>query len=235
MSRHRRDGDYETLRESRLAAIHSAANMLEGLAEAKKFRRRFDATRDESANGSDEVGSGDFLFDLLRLNATYLNELSQLGRSYGNLATRALQNLYELAKPGMSNHCADELVFHLADQRESRKRRFVVQNDVNPDITHVNVIVPRNQIAATGEYENGLHVEEPDASALDYIEAGGELVYTVEPLLFGIPKVLALHVKEEAFLKRRYELYALIELELPDGRKRRRRIPVIVYGGSVAP
>src|SRR5690349_11166782 len=100
--------DADTLEKSRAAAITLAANLLESVAHAKRFRRRFDPDTGPPQSSSPQ---GDFLFDLLRLNADYLNQFARLGNVHKDVAHRALENLYALITPSRARSDAQSLEF----------------------------------------------------------------------------------------------------------------------------
>src|SRR5215510_12462974 len=128
--------EHEILEQSRKAAIRSAATLLDSVSKTRELRRRFGATFGgyrRRAEG-DEKDSGDFLFDLLRLNAEYLNRVSRLGERYSEFAHRALENLYAVAAPPGMRHDGRDLVFDWrgsADrERRPRTLRFVVESEM---------------------------------------------------------------------------------------------------------
>jgi hypothetical protein len=89
----------DMLETTRHAALESAANLLETLAYARKLKRRAKAALEERTQfeNNDKPAPRDFLFDMLRLNASYLNELAKLGSHHKDLVQRALENVYSTA------------------------------------------------------------------------------------------------------------------------------------------
>lgn len=114
--------DFELLETSRETALRSAVTILEGLSKAKELRKAYEGgigvIKDDDANPKPT----DFLFDLLRLNTTYLNEVAKLGERYNGFALRALEKLYAFANP-----TATRVVLTPA----SNKGSFTVRNDSN--------------------------------------------------------------------------------------------------------
>jgi hypothetical protein len=122
--------DYSTLEKSRRAAILTAANLLEAADKAKRLRKRFASTLTAKDDGETApTDRGDFLFDLLRLNANYLNQLATLGKRHGGIAQSALEKLYGLMVPANSREASSELSF----TRSRRTARFLVRNDASPE------------------------------------------------------------------------------------------------------
>ena len=133
--------DFELLETSRETALRSAVTILEGLSKAKELRKAYEGgigvIKDDDANPK-----GDFLFDLLRLNATYLNEVAKLGERYNGFALRALEKLYAFANP-----TATRVVLTPASNQGS----FTVRNDSNPGSSQVTLDIPAvNDIGAKG-------------------------------------------------------------------------------------
>ena len=131
--------DYETLRESRQAAIQSAANILQVLSDAKRLRKPLvDALASPTAEDTEE--GGDFLFDLLRLNARYLNQLAAIGKSHTSVAQRALERFYSVVTPPGRMVMSEGLRLTRAAPAAS----FLVRNDSEPnDDTRLSVKMGR--------------------------------------------------------------------------------------------
>src|SRR5580692_2708442 len=91
--------EYDFMQDTRRAALRSAANFLEAVDRARHSRRRIAAMFPEPAGEHREAKKGDFLFDLLRLNARYLNQLSALGTAHSRIAHQALERLYASLVP----------------------------------------------------------------------------------------------------------------------------------------
>jgi hypothetical protein len=130
--------DYETIRATRQAAIQSAANVLQALSDAKRLRRPVVGAIAGSEQKK-EGGKGDFLFDLLRLNARYLNELAGIGKNHTNIAQRALERLYSLVTPAGGTSSPAEL--RLSRARPSTA--FQIHNDADPERGEVTVTLGR--------------------------------------------------------------------------------------------
>jgi hypothetical protein len=123
--------DYDILEETRSAAVRSAANLLQAADHAKRIRKRFVSTLSLRDDEDEPAGRarGDFLFDLMRLNAGFLNEMAKLGKKHNPIAHQALERLYGLLVPGGRRAQGRELLF----TREERTVPFEVHNDVDPD------------------------------------------------------------------------------------------------------
>ena len=121
------DSDYGTIEHTRRAAITSAANLLEAADKAKRLRKRVISTLglDEEAKDGDR---GDFVLELMRLNASYLNRLATLGKRHGGIAQSALEKLYGFMVPPSRREASAELKF----TRAERKARFLIRNDASP-------------------------------------------------------------------------------------------------------
>lgn len=216
----------DILEQSRSAALESAADLLESIAHAQKLKKRAESTfEDRRDPGDKDTESGDFLFDMLRLNAHYLNELAKLGRRHNAVAHRALENFYALVNPAMKNPSSKELEF----SREKPMASFAVQNDVNPDPKAKYVMVEWETIEhpRTGDPYNPFVIELERRMLSAEIE--GKLCRVVLELPFGIPKVVTLHVHFDELLERRYRLELQVRLRLDDeGRDQVRRIPIVI-------
>jgi hypothetical protein len=131
------DSDYGILEESRRAAIRSAANLLEVADRAKRLRKRVASTwrNCDDDDGKDRNDRGDFMFDLLRLNASYLNQLAKIGEAHGHVAHRALEKLYALVVPSGRARSGEELVF----TPHRRSHKFELHNDLNPNADSVTL------------------------------------------------------------------------------------------------
>lgn len=209
--------DHEILELSRSAALESAANLLQGIAEGQKLKRRAEAAFEDRRKEEKDRKGGDFLFDMLRLNARYLNELAKLSDRHKGFALRALENFYALANPGVRNGSATELEL----SRQKMTSKFVVQNDVNPEEDHVTLewvppLGPKDQ-SFTFEFQGSRRRP----------KAAGCIVKI--PIAFGLPKVITLNVDLSDYLDRRYRTEILIKLPSGTGdREHIRRIPVLI-------
>jgi hypothetical protein len=240
----------EILEQSRRAAVQTVANLLDGMAKTKKLRRRFESTQDDDRERAEqddapENRDSDFLFDMLRLNATYLNEVARLGARYRDFAYRALENMYRITHPGLKNDGADELVFARSAgvQEEWIERSFVVQNDVNPKEKSARIEVPRIWNPETRDWIDVIELSCDDEADLDKVpshkpekgdrkaeEARRRAVYNVT-LRFGIPQVVTAKAKVEALPKRKIDDdHIKISLRLDERRERVRRVPVVLDG-----
>jgi len=225
----------DILETSRNAALESAANLLETLSHARDLKRRARAAledRTEFDANDEEATPRDFLFDMLRLNASYLNELAKLGSHHKDLVRRALDNLYSSAAGPTSALAKDRV---LSFEREKRSATFVVQNDVAPEESTVQLEWENVLAAHTPLAENPFSFRNKSA------ENGGPLpvrtrppkrehlpeTYWCEvPVTFGVPTVVEMTVSDTGFLKRRYHTSLTLTLQLGNKRKQVRRIPV---------
>jgi len=223
----------DILETSRNAALESAANLLETLSHARDLKRRARAAledRTEFDANDEEATPRDFLFDMLRLNASYLNELAKLGSHHKDLVRRALDNLYSSAAGPTSALAKDRV---LSFNRKKWTATFVVQNDVNPEARFVQL-----------EWENVLTAHSPSAEnpfafavrredgvepiTVPKREGGDQKASYSCPLdvTFGVPAVVEMTVSDTGFLKRRYHTSLTLTLQLGDKHRQVRRIPV---------
>ncbi len=121
--------DYGTLNQNRNATIVGAANLLEAADKAKRLRKRFLSTLDLPEDDPDKVDKrGDFLLDLMRLNANYVNQLASIGKKHGDIANSALEKLYRLMVPPARRDASAELRF----EPGALEAKFLVRNDCSP-------------------------------------------------------------------------------------------------------
>jgi hypothetical protein len=215
-----RGSQYDVLEHSRRAAVTTAANVLEGIAKGKELRRRFNARfAFEEVQSGDE--KSDFLFDVLRLNATYLNEMARLGQSYGGIAQRALERLYSLASPGVSRATTQGVLFTAGIAEQT----FVVQNDVDPAaaVSFEWPAIRRGDSEDLASPFACVDLEEPR------VDEETRRCSVRTKLEFGVSTPFCLVLREkEPFSGWKYETSLTIRLRSPDGKVRQRSIPVVV-------
>ena len=137
--------DYGTLNQSRNAAIIGAANLLEAADKAKRLRKRFTSALDlPESDPAPADARGDFLLDLMRLNANYMNQLATIGKKHGDIANSALEKLYRLLVPPARRDASAELRF----ERPLAPAEFLVRNDCSPEGTMY--FEPRGFVPRTG-------------------------------------------------------------------------------------
>jgi hypothetical protein len=228
--------DYEILEKSRRAAVLTVANLFDGLAQTKKLRRRTEArTHDDRrhADGDDAPDNrDDFLFDMLRLNATYLNETARLGARYRDFGYRLLENIYKVVSPLSRNQTSDELVFAYRSDGKMPSRKLVVQNEIDPEPVTAIIDVPALREPATGQWKAALELTLEGSGLHDHpggAESRARFRVTVP---FGQPLVITLNPKPDAFAHRKYDDQIVITLELSDQRVRVRRVPIVLDGRS---
>jgi len=224
--KHARGNDiFETTRN---AAIESAAALLGTLSKARDLKRRAQAALEERAEFDKDVEKNeprDFLFDMLRLNASYLNELAKLGSHHKDLVHRALENLYASASKSMNGK--DRVLQFTRDQL---LQTFILQNDVLDGqgdpvpvyLTWDNVLEAHDLLAKD---KDPFSFSVPKGATLSAIKPGSCTI----SVPFGVPTVVTMKVTEQKahpFLDRKYETTLRVTLPLPNGRSQVRRIPV---------
>jgi hypothetical protein len=234
MSDPKSNNDHAILEQSRRAAVQTVANVLDGLAKAKQLRRRtesrFDDDRERSPNDDAEGGQNDFLFDMLRLNATYLNEVARLSGRYRDFAYRVLENMYRVANPLAKNMASDELVFAYDETRVMPKRKLIIQNDVVADDAQALIEVPIIRSSVPGSRERALSLYSSGTLLKPYPN-GGDRIDTYELTApFGKPIVVELVADPAVFRKRKLEDFIVIRLTLDEERVRVRRVPIVLDG-----
>jgi len=222
----------DVLETSRSAALESAANILETLAQARKLKQRARAAIEDATEfRADETAAEprDFLFDMLRLNASYLNELAKLGTHHKDLVRRALENLYSSASANSKHPTAANLEF----DAENLSRKFIVQNDAA--LTEQSVLLAWEGILAARsesipdpfsfmDEETGVPI--PAKGRPERNKSGA---YFVEvDVVFATPTIVAMTVDPTDLLPRKYETELVIKLKLDDKRTQVRRIPVSI-------
>jgi hypothetical protein len=220
-------GKNDVVETSRQAALQSAANLLEALAQAQKLRKRAHATLDDRTDFDDKSQSTarDFLFDIMRLNASFLNELAKIGSRNSDIVKRAMENMYSAATNNAKHAETRELSFNLKQVEQA----FVVQNDAAPmsqtlRLTWQNVLHGRpNPVQPFS-----LRVQGSDSDRINVVcDDDGQCSANVG-VNFGVPKVLLLKIKTRPnpFLERRYHTELAIRLQLANGKWLVRRIPI---------
>src|SRR5262245_1011574 len=81
---------------ARTSAVMAAADVLEGIARTRRAVQPLSGTppRDRDAARPASEQRSDLLFDLLRLNASYLTELGNLSRTHRDHVVRTLETTY---------------------------------------------------------------------------------------------------------------------------------------------
>ena len=232
----KKDDHFEILEQSRRAAIVAAANVFDGLSKAKQLRRRVSATVEDTRlpgpGDANAPQNEDFLFDMLRLHANYMNEVARLGKTYRDFAYRALENMYRIANPGLGERGGDELVFTEADEQHGySSQSLVIRNDNDPSIQVATIDVPTIRDPASSGWKSALKVTSPKPVAPPSPPTGPRESYTV-PLPFGQPLAVTLTAAHKAFRHRKYDDYVFVRLTLRTGQIRERRIPVRLDGRS---
>jgi hypothetical protein len=210
--------EYEAMQETRKAALRSAANFLEAVDRARQARRRiaalFPVAREERKKP--EERRGDFLFDLIRLNARYLNQLSALGTAHGRIAHQALERLYSAMVPVGRPHGGhpgaypgEELVF----SPEARTAKFVVEC-VDPNVDHATVRWQPLEPSLRAARGWLLAVDGASVARGDHVDVA---------LQFGVRKLIAVTVIDRLPIARRYTSELLVDIG-----SQRRRIPVVL-------
>jgi hypothetical protein len=127
------ESDYEVLEETRRTAVQSAANLLETVDHAKRLRKKlFSSLSLGDDKGGDTTERSDFLFDVLRLNARYLNRLADIGKRHSHIPHQALERLYSVITNSIAPRPAEraggeELLF----TRQRLGGSFEIYNDVD--------------------------------------------------------------------------------------------------------
>src|SRR5277367_6766264 len=108
-------GDHDILEHTRRAAIRSAGTYLETLDRARRSRADADGGSRPFARAVARAGQRpdrlEVLFEVLRLNANYLNQLAKLGERHGDVAHRTLEHLYSMIAPSRSDPATSTLRF----------------------------------------------------------------------------------------------------------------------------
>jgi hypothetical protein len=76
--------------------VHLEKQKLEKQVKAGSKRTKRTDSETEAAQGEEQ---GDFLYDFVRMNIDYLNQMARLGSSYSVVAGRALEKLYDRFAP----------------------------------------------------------------------------------------------------------------------------------------
>jgi len=217
----------DILETSRDAALQSAANLLASLAHAKKLRKRAHATLEDRTDFGNQPANTprDVLFDIMRLNASFLNELAKLGTRHEDIVKRALENMYSAATNNSKHAETRELSFDL----KQNELAFVIQNDAAPQTKTITLT-----------WQNVLHGRPNDPQPFSLRAQAGKptkIAVTCEEsgrcsaevnVDFGVPKVLLLKIDPKPFLQRGYQTELAIRLQLADGKGQVRRIPIVI-------
>ena len=211
--------DYEVLDQTRTAAIRSAANLLEAADHAKRIRQRLFAStpRDDHPSGS---GRTDLVYEVMRLNAHYLNRLADIGKKHSDVPHRVLERFYNMIVSGSGSRLSTELLFH--DRR--RVDAFEIYNDVDPGsaTTKIEWTAPRPPIGVFGEKPWWSRIARETVPRPDM---------TVEvDYRYRVTSLIEVKVRDE-FMKKACDarLRSKAELIVHEG-KLRRRIPVVIDG-----
>jgi hypothetical protein len=210
--------EYDAMQEVRKAALRSAANLLESADHARQARKRvaslFPQPRDD--DGRHEKRKGDFLFDLLRLNARYLNQLSALGTAHSRIAHQALERLYSAIVPASRPYAGYQGAYPgevLDFSPTTRTAKFVVEC-VDPHVDSVTLrwrpLDPAIRAARTWLVK----VDGTNVAGKDHVDVGIE---------FGVRKVISVTVTNKLPIARRYTSELFVDMGAL-----RRCIPVVL-------
>jgi hypothetical protein len=209
--------EYDAMQDARKAALRSAANFLESVDRARQARRRvatlFPEPREE---GRPEKRKGDFLFDLLRLNARYLNQLSALGTAHGRIAHQALERLYSAMVPGGRPYAGYPGVYPgqvLDFSPTTRTAKFVVECD-DPNVDSATLRWRPLEPSIRGARGWLLAINGARVAGKDHVDVDLE---------FGVRKVVSVTVTDKLPIARRYTSELLVDLG-----PLRRTIPVVL-------
>jgi hypothetical protein len=209
--------EYDAMQDARKAALRSAANFLESVDRARQARRRvatlFPEPREE---GRPEKRKGDFLFDLLRLNARYLNQLSALGTAHGRIAHQALERLYSAMVPGGRPYAGYPGVYSgevLDFSPTTRTAKFVVECD-DPNVDSATLRWRPLEPSIRGARGWLLAINGARVAGKDHVDVDLE---------FGVRKVVSVTVTDKLPIARRYTSELLVDLG-----PLRRTIPVVL-------
>jgi hypothetical protein len=213
--------EYDVMQDTRRAALRSAANFLEAVDRARQSRRRMAALFPETAEPAGDgerrrEKKGDFLFDLLRLNARYLNQLSALGTAHSRIAHQALERLYAsmvpMARPfaGYPGAPGETLVF----SRTKRTLKFTIDHRFDPNVDSVTVRWRPLSPSMRAAKDWLVKVNRTPVVGKEHLDVEVE---------FGASNVIALTVTDKLPIARRYTSELLVDMGA-----QRRCIPVVI-------
>ncbi len=210
--------EYDFMQDTRRAALRSAANFLEAVDRARRSRRRIAAMFPEPAGDGERPGAkkGDFLFDLLRLNARYLNQLSALGTAHSRIAHQALERLYASMVPmtrpfaGHPGAPGEELVFSPA----KRTLKFTIDHRVDPDVDRATIRWRPLSPSIRAARDWLVQIDRTGVVGKEHLDVEVE---------FGGKNVIALTVTDKLPIARRYTSELLVDVGA-----HRRCIPVVL-------
>jgi hypothetical protein len=142
--------------------LNLVAGTLDGVVRARAQKGR-EAAPDDLPTGA--PGDGDFLYDLLRINVQYVNQLARLGSNYSILAARALERFYDAWQPVMGDEEPEIQCFEVVEN-ERIVVRVPVENLTDTDATYtVSTTEFRVEDEAVGLYsELKPHYQHPSRS-----------------------------------------------------------------------
>jgi hypothetical protein len=210
--------EYDAMQDARKAALRSAANFLESIDRARQARKRVAALFPEprSEEATQERKKGDFLFDLLRLNARYLNQLSALGTAHSRIAQQALERLYSAMVPATRSYAGAPGVYPgqvLDFSPTARTAKFVVEC-VDPNVDAVTLRWRPLEPAIRAAKGWLLKINGANVAGKDHMDVDVE---------FGVRKVIAVTVTDKLPIARRYTSELFVDMG-----PLRRCIPVVL-------
>jgi hypothetical protein len=210
--------EYDAMQDARKAALRSAANFLESIDRARQARKRAAALFPEPRReeGTQEKRKGDFLFDLLRLNARYLNQLSALGTAHSRIAQQALERLYSAMVPATRAYAGTSGMYPgqvLDFSPTARTAKFIVEC-VDPNVDAVTLRWRPLEPAIRAAKGWLLKINGANVAGKDHVDVDVE---------FGVRKVIAVTVTDKLPIARRYTSELLVDMG-----PLRRCIPVVL-------
>ena len=210
--------EYDAMQDARKAALRSAANFLESVDHARQARKRVAALfpRPRDDDGRHERKKGDFLFDLLRLNARYLNQLSALGTAHSRIAHQALERLYSAMVPASRSYGGYQGAYPgevLNFSPKTRTAKFVVEC-VDPNVDSVTLRWRPLEPAIRAAKGWLTKIDDANVAGKDHADVDVE---------FGVRKVISVTVTDKLPIARRYSSELFVDMG-----PLRRCIPVVV-------
>jgi hypothetical protein len=210
--------EYDAMQEARKAALRSAANLLESVDRARQARRRvaalFPEPRDD--DGRHEKRKGDFLFDLLRLNARYLNQLSALGTAHSRIAHQALERLYSAMVPAGRQYSGYQGGYSgqvLDFSPTARTAKFVIEC-VDPNVDSATLRWRPLEPAIRAARGWLVKIDGASVAGKDHVDVAVE---------FGVRKVISATITDKLPIARRYTSEIFVDMG-----PLRRCIPVVL-------
>jgi hypothetical protein len=199
--------EYDAMQEARKAALRSAANFLESVDRTRQARKRvaalFPEPRDD--DGRHEKRKGDFLFDLLRLNARYLNQLSALGSAHSRIAHQALERLYSAMVPASRQYTGYQGVYPgevLDFSPTTRTAKFVVEC-VDPNVDSATLRWRPLEPAIRAARGWLIKINGASVAGKDHVDVDVE---------FGVRKVISVTVTDKLPIARRYTSEIFVDM-----------------------